>query len=275
MNTKYEEHTFKIAELIKNYKLKKQIKYTFVIFWLFLLINPLYSQIKQSHSFVVGFLQLKDKLDLGMVFNGIQLEYRYGLHWNINGHEIIYEPKLGAGIAFSRYSIPGNVLERSQIHFSPVNVTWTMPAYDQNGHTIRAGVNFITDYNYLYCEDLHDSPLFWTCEIGLSPVMQYSYQWDNKRISAAVRNSIFGFTSHTQRYDPYFWQSTWKDILVKPHKELKIGSFNDYNHTNVSLEFFPNISKMHSFAYEFDYSGFFTGNKLERINHNVLWRLSR
>ena len=254
--------------------LKKLQNCIFIFFWLFLFISPLYSQIKQSHSFVVGFLQLKDGLDLGMVFNGIQLEYRYGLHLDINGHEITYQPKLGAGITFSKYSIPDNKMERSQIHFAPVNVTWTMPAYDHNGHTIRAGANFITDYNYQYCEDLHDAPLFWTCEIGFSPVIRYSYQWDNKRISAALRNSLLGFTSHIQGYDPYFWQITWKDVFVKPHKELKFGSFNDYNHTNVSVEFFPNISKMSSFAYEFDYLGFFSGNKFDRINHNLFWRLS-
>ena len=246
----------------------------FILFWLFLVINPLFGQFSHSHTFVVGFLQLKDQLDLGMVFNGVQLEYRYGLHWKINDHEIIYQPKFGAGITFSKYSIPGNAMERSQFHFAPVNITWTMPAYDQNGHAIRAGVNFIMDYNYRYCEDLHDSLLFWNTEIGFSPVIQYSYQWDNKRIKATLKNSLFGFTSHTRGYDPYFWQFTWKDIFIKPHEEMKFGSFNNYNHTNISLEFSPNISKMHSFGYEFDYLGFFSENKFERINHNLFWRLS-
>lgn len=240
----------------------------------FFIMNPVFGQFSHSHTFLVGFLQLKDQLDLGMVFNGIQLEYRLGLNWKINSHEITYQPKLGAGITFSKYSIPGNVMERSQIHIAPINVTWTMPAYDQNGHKIRVGVNFITDYNYQYCQDLHDAPLFWTTEIGFSPVINYSYKWNNKHIVAGLKNSLFGFTSNIQGYDPHFNQKSWRDVFIKPHEELKFGSLNNYNHTNISLEFSPDISKKHSFAYEFDYLTFYFANKFERINHNLFWRLS-
>jgi hypothetical protein len=202
-----------------------------------------------------------------MVFNGVQLEYRYGLQWNINGHEILYQPKLGFGLAWKRGMIGG------QIHIAPVNVTWTMPFYEKNGHTIRGGANFIADYNYHYYE-LNDGPLFWTAQIGISPVIRYGYQWNNKRINVGLHNSLFGFTSHRQGYDPYFWSFTWKDFIVEPHKNLKFGSFNDYNHTNVSLEFVPDIFKIHSFAYEFDYLGFFDGMQFHRIGHNLLWRMA-
>jgi hypothetical protein len=243
-------------------------KWIVVLFWLFIVINPLFGQIKHSHNIALGFLQLKDQLNLGMVFNGAQLEYRYGLLWKIHEHEIFYQPKLGAGIGFKRG------MKGYQIHIDPANVTWTMPFYEQNGHTIRGGANFAADYNYQFFDDLHDGPLFWTSEIGLSPVIRYSYQWDNKRINAELHNSLIGFTSHVQGYDPYFWCFTAKDFFVKPHEDLRFGSFNNYDHSKVSIEFVPNISGIHSFAYEFDYLGYFYGNKFGRINHNVLWRMS-
>ena len=248
--------------MIKNY-----LKSILVFFCLSIVLIPIHGQVKQSHSIVIGSLQLKDEFNLGMVFNGVQLEYRYGLKWEINDHEILYQPKLGIGFAFKHGMIGG------QIHFAPVNVTWTMPFYDKNGHTIRGGANLITDYNYqLY--QLNDGTLFWTVELGFSPVIQYGYQWDNKRINLGWQNSLFGFSSHRQGYDPYNFLFTWKDFIVDPHKNLKIGSFNNYNHTNISLEFVPNISKMHSLAYEFDYLGFFRGNQFHRINHNLFWRMS-
>jgi hypothetical protein len=230
-------------------------------------MNPIYSQVKQSHDIVFGFLQLKEEFGLGLVFNGGQLEYRYGLQWKINDHEILYQPKLGAGIGFNR----GMMGER--IHFAPIDVTWTMPFYESGGHTIRGGANFITDYNYQFYE-LLDAAIFWNAEIGISPAIRYSYQWDNKRISVGMQNSLIGFTSHRQGYDPYFWSFTWKDFVVNPHKDLKFGSFNNYNHTKVSLDIVPNISGKHSFAYEFDYSGIFYGNRFYRINHNLIWRIS-
>jgi hypothetical protein len=223
--------------------------------------------VKQSHDIVFGFLQLKDEFGLGLVFNGGQLEYRYGVQWKIKEHEVMYQPKIGLGIA-SKHKLLG-----VQIHIAPANVTWTMRFYERNGHTIRGGANFITDYNYHWYE-LHDGPLFWSTEIGISPVIRYSYQWNNKRFNVGLQNSLLGFTSHRQGYDPYIWSFTWKDFVVYPHKDMKFGSFNNYNHTKVFLEFIPNISKKHSIAYEFNYLGLFYGNQFHRINHNLIWRIS-
>jgi len=248
---------------------RRYLKFMVVLLWFALRISTSYSQVKHSHDIVLGNLQFKDGLNLGLVFNGVQLDYRYGIQWAINNHEIGYQPQLGVGIGFSRFGMQGY-----QIHINPVNVTWTMPVYEQNGHTIRVGANFTTDYNYQYYEDLHDAPLFWTTEMGFSPVVRYSYQWNEKRINVRLQNSIFGFTSNRQGYDPYFWQTTFKDFFVKPHTDLKFGSFNNYNHTTVTVEYVPNISKKHSFLYEFDYFGIYYGNKFQRINHNLIWRIS-
>jgi hypothetical protein len=252
---------------------KKYSKYIFAFLWLTLIMPPLHSQekqdkqVKQTHDVVLGFLQLKDAFGLGLVFNGGQLEYRYGVQWTIKNHDIQYQPQLGFGIT-AKYKMSG-----IQIHIAPVNVTWTMLFFEKDGHTIKGGANLITDYHYQWYE-LHDGPLFWDAEIGLSPVICYGYQWGNKRINVGLQNSLLGFTSRRQGYDPYFWMFTWKDFVVYPHKDLKFGSFNNYNHTKVSLEFVPNISKKHSIAYEFDYWGYFYGYRFQRINHNLIWRIS-
>jgi len=240
----------------------------FSLLWAIILLSPVFGQVSQSHSIVIGFIQLKDQSNLGMVFNGVQLEYRYGLQWEINDHVILYQPKLGLGVGFNHGLIA------AQMNIAPINVTWTMPFYEQNRHTIRGGVNFITDYNYQVYVNYHSTNLFWTNEIGLSPIIRYSYQWDNKRINAALQNSLLGFTSHTKGYDTYFRSTYPRDFFVKPHENLNFGSFNNYDHTNVSLEFIPDIFKMHSFVYEFDYLGFFKGMQFHRINHNFLWRMS-
>jgi hypothetical protein len=245
----------------------KKLFFTAVVLFS-LMVYQLNAQVKHSHEVVLGSLQLKEGYNLGMVFSGAQLEYRYGAHWNINNHEIVYQPQLGAGLVFKRGMVGG------QIHFAPVNVTWIMQFYEKNGHTLRGGANFITDYNYHYY-DLHDGPLFWTAEIGISPTFSYSYQWSNKRITVGLQNSLLGFNAHRQQeYDPYEWLFTWKDFVVEPHKNLKFGSFNHYNHTTVSLEFVPNILKKHSIVYEFDYLGFYQGYRFHRINHNLIWRIS-
>jgi hypothetical protein len=253
-----------------NHKMTKLFSVTALVFlWLTIIMTPLYSQAEKSHDIVLGNLQLKDGYNnLGMVFNGAHLEYRYGIQWKINEHEIRYQPKLGMGLTFNRGMFSAHV------PVTPINVTWKMPIYEQNGHTIRVGANFMCDYHYILYNELHDGPLFWTAETGLSPVIRYSYQWNDKRMSVRLQNSLLGFTSHRQGYDSYKHLFSWRDFVVHPHKEMKFGSFNNYNHTNVSVEYMPNISQKHSFMYEFDYFGIFNESKYSRLNHNLIWRIS-
>jgi hypothetical protein len=234
-----------------------------------LMVFPLNAQVKHSHEVVLGNLQLKEGNNLGMVFNGIQFEYRYGLTWIIQEHEIMYQPKIGFGAAFS-HDIIG-----VQIKFTPVNVNWTMPVYKLNGHTIRVGANFATDYSWQMYPDLQSGTLFWASIIGISPIVKYNYQWNNKRIGINIQNSLFGFSSHKQGdYTYWYYHKNASEWIVTPHETMKFGSFNHYNHTTVSLEFVPNITKKHSIIYEFDYLGFFQGIQFHRINHNFIWRIS-
>jgi hypothetical protein len=244
------------------------MKKSILLFFLTVALNPVYGQVKQSHSIVLGFLQLKEQANLGMVFNGVQIEYLYGLTWMIREHEITYQPKLGLGIAFSHEIIA------PQIIFSPVDVSWTMPVFSQNGHTIRAGANFAANYSWQMYPELQSGNLFWANEIGFSPIINYSYQWDNKRIGINIQNSLFGFTSHKQKVDPYwfYWMNAG-EWIVTPHEDMKFGTFNNYNHTNISLEFVPDTEKRHALVYELDYFGLFYGLQFKRFNHSLVWRM--
>ena len=82
--------------------MKRYSKYVLASLWLTMMTNPTNSQVEYSQDIAFEFLQLKDELNLGEVYNGAMLEYRYGLHWKINNHEILYQPKLGYGIDFKR-----------------------------------------------------------------------------------------------------------------------------------------------------------------------------
>ena len=259
-------------------------RYVFILFWLLIVFSPLYGEVNQSHSIVASFLQLKEQYNLGTVFNGAQLEYRYGLHWKIHDHEILYQPKLGFGIVFNNVMMgEEGGMKGYQANISPVNVSWiapfprNWPFYEHSGHAIKLGLNFAMNYSYQAYLDLHGGNMFWASEIGFSPIIQYQYQWNNKRIGIGLQNSLFGFTSHTQKKDLYFYHFfalNAPDWFKKPHEDMQLGSFNKYNHTNVSIEFSPNIQKRHSFLYEFDFFSTFYGMQFKRMNHNIIWKVS-
>jgi hypothetical protein len=190
-----------------------------IVFLIVFSLNPLYAQFEQSHSVVISFLQLKDKFNLGMVFNGVQLEYRYGLTWHIGGAELTYEPKLAFGIGWNRE------MTGYQAFLAPINVSWIGPVYNQNGHMLKAGANLATNYGYQMYPDLRGGHLFWMSEIGPSPCIKYSYQWDQKRIVITAQNSLLGFVSHTQDNDPYFYSFKAGDFFVKPPQEYDVWQF--------------------------------------------------
>jgi hypothetical protein len=81
--------------------MKKTLKMIFIVIILHNWIQPLYSQTKQSHSIIFSLLQLKEEFNIGMVFNGIQLKYVYGVTWKIGESELTYQPNLAFGIAWS------------------------------------------------------------------------------------------------------------------------------------------------------------------------------
>jgi hypothetical protein len=232
------------------------------------LTQPLHAQVKQSHSSALSFLQMKDGFNIGMVFNGAQLKYIYGVAWKIGEAELAYQPNLDFGIAWS-YEMTGY-----KIGISLVNVTWDMPIYQNDEHTLKAGANFAGNYNYQLYPDLHGGHLFWASEIGLAPVIKYQYKFNDRRIVCSLQNSLFGFVSHTEENKPYFYSFKASDFFIRPHENMKFGSFNNYNHSKMSMELIPNIKKIHSFLYEFDYLGIWYNTKFQQANHSLVWRMS-
>jgi hypothetical protein len=234
-----------------------------LIYW----TQALYAQVKQSHSAIFGFLQLKEKFNIGMVFNGIQLKYVYGITWRIGEQELTYQPCLAFGVAWS-YEMTGY-----KISISPVNITWEIPIFQNNGHTLKTGGNFAGEYYYQMYPALHGGHLFWVSEIGLSPILKYQYQFNSSRLVFLLQNSLLGFVSHTKKNDPYFYSFKVNDFFIRPHENMKFGSFNNYDHTKLSIEFIPNIDKIHSFLYEFDYLGIWYETKYQQLNHSLIWRM--
>jgi hypothetical protein len=230
--------------------------------------QPLYAQIKQSHSIILSFLQVKEKFNMGMVFNGVQLQYVYGIAWKIGESELTYQPGLTFGMAWS------HEMTGYKIGISPVNISYEIPVFQNNEHTLKAGANLAGNYYYQLYPDLHGGHLFWASEIGLSPILKYQYQFNNSRLVCALQNSLLGFVSHTEKNDPYFYSFKAGDFFIRPHENMQFGSFNNYDHTKLSLEFIPNIEKTHSFMYEFDYLGIWHNAKYQQLNHSLIWRMT-
>ena len=216
-----------------------------------------------------GFLQLKEELNQGMVYNGPQIGFHYQRNIFFEKWELRYKPKMALGVPFNRGMIAVN------INFVPVDFSGVVSVYKNERHHLKVGLNFATNYSYqAYPNQRNGAHLSWHGEIGLAPCIEYDYQWKQSRIKIFLQNSIAGFVSRTKEISPYFYSFKFADFFTKPHQNMQFGSFDKYEHLNASIEYIPNISKKHSLALGIEYIDSYFINRFQSLNYYLQWKKS-
>ncbi len=248
---------------------QKRLKTLFITFCtlIFLSQNCL-AQNKNEISVYVGFLQLKEELNQSMVYAGPQIGFHYQRNWFFEKWELRYKPKLLVGVPFNRGMIAAN------FHFVPIDFSGFFPVFQNDRHTLRAGLNFATNYGYRFYPKQLGAFMFWNSEIGIAPCVEYAYQWDQSRIKVFLQNSVAGFVSRTENVPSYFYSLTFSDFFTNPHQNMQFGSFDKYNHTNASVEYIPDTSKNHSFALGVEYIDSYFSNRFQSLNYYLQWKKS-
>jgi hypothetical protein len=225
-------------------------------------------QYKNEISVYTGFLQIKEGLNQGMVYIGQQVGVDYQRRRFFDTWELRYKPKIAVGVPFNRGMIAAN------FHFVPVNFTGIVTVVRNEKHTLRAGANFITNYGYQFYPKQLGAFLFWFSEIGIAPCVEYEYQWDKSTIKVFLQNSIAGFVSHKESNPHYFYSLTFSDFVVNPHRNMKFGSFDKYEHLNASIAYFPDVSKNHSVVLGVEYMDCYYNSHFQSLNYHLQWKMS-
>ena len=247
-------------------KLSKTVFITFCA--LFFCSTNCFAQHKNEISVYAGFIQLKEELNQSMVYNGAQIGFHYQRNIFFKKWELRYKPKIAIGVTFNRGMIAAN------FNFVPVDFSGIVPVFQNDKHTLRVGLNFAANYGYQFYPKQLGAHLFWNSEIGIAPCIEYDYQWNNNRIKIFLQNSIAGFVSRTKEVTPYFYSVTFSDFFTQPHSNMKFGSFDKYNHTNVSIAYTPNISKGHSIILGVEYIDHYFSNRFQSLNYYLQWKKS-
>ncbi|MCL2290055.1 MAG: hypothetical protein FWC34_05035 [Bacteroidetes bacterium] len=230
--------------------------------------TPCFPQPKNEFSISAGFSQLKDEFNQGLVYNGPQISVQYQRNWLFEKWELRYKPKFACGLLFNRK------MDVSNINFVPVDFSGIVTVFQKDGHTFRVGLNLATNYSYQMYSSQHMSNLFWYSEVGIAPCVEYTYQWKQSKIKLFVQNSLAGFVSRTESIGHYFYSFKFADFFVRPHQNMKFGSFDKYNHTNVSIEYFPNVSKKHSIVLGVAYIDYYFSKRFQTLNYYLQWKIS-
>jgi hypothetical protein len=245
---------------------RKTLNVLVCLLFAFLFVRPVYAQRSNVFSLSAGFLQLKEALNLGLVFNGGQLGFQYTYRKIFASGEFSYQPGLAYGIGFSRG------MHATQFHLDIADLSYLHDLYKTDAHAIKLGVDFTGNYNYERYPDLQSGHLFWKTEIGLSLRLKYNYTWKGQQLSLNVSNSFMGLTSRPQpEPDPYFYSLRLADYIRYAHSHMKFGSLNRYDHTRVSLEYYFNTAKRHSIMAGIDYLGLFYAPRYQQLTYFIQW----
>jgi len=230
--------------------------------------NNCLAQPKNEISVYLGWIQLKDELAQSMVYRGPQTGFQYGRSWFFEKWELRYKLKIAMGVPFNRGMIGAG------FHFAPVDLSGILPVYQNDKHIFRSGLNFVTNYTYqLYPHQL-GAHLFRFGEIGIAPCVEYEYQWKQSKIKVFLQNSVAGFVSRPENVPHYFYSFKVSDFALKPHQNMKFGSFNQYEHLYASLEYVPNIAKKHSVLASVEYMNCSYLHRFQSLNYYLQWKKS-
>ena len=248
---------------------QKQLKKVFITFFILLFFSiNCFAQKKNEITVYTGFIQLKESLNQGMVYKGPQIGFDYQRNCFFDKWELRYKPKIAVGANFNRKMIGAN------FHFVPINFTGIAPVFQKEKHTLRVGGDFVTNYGYQFYPKQLGAHLFWFSEISISPCVEYEYQWNQSKIKVFLQNSIAGFVSHKEKLPHYFYSLTFSDFVITPHRNMKFGSFDKYEHLNATIEYIPNVSKKHSAVLGVEYMDCYYNSRFQSLNFYLQWRIS-
>jgi len=217
---------------------------------------------EKIHSVFVKtqFAQYKDQFNYGLVFSGVNLDLGYAFQKKSERRIISYKGELAAGINFNKG--PGLV-----VRLKPVDFFY---GFSINDKPVTIGPYFSANYQWQLYPEIQSGHMFWfsTWEIGPQIIVKVSHH--SNRITLIFSNSLLGFTSRPEPgTESTYYSLKLIDFIKNGHQNMKFGSFNNFNHTDLQLGFQNNKWKRLSLFYSFEYFGYYQDPKLGIIYHSI------
>lgn len=221
------------------------------------------SIVNRNSSLSVGFLQIKEAANFGLVFKGPAVYY--GMDWNFNTDKrlIVYGYNLGAGVLFSRE------MPALGFYFKPVDLAYLFKLHLAENN-LCLGPELKVEYNYDLYPDLQSGFDYWFTNISLGVNARYYFNIANYNFFVKFSSSMMGFTSRQPGYrDPYFYDLGIKYAIKHLNQELTFGSFDRFNSGSLEILVKSKPDSRITLGYLLKYSGYYRAPEIKMISHNI------
>jgi hypothetical protein len=195
------------------------------------------------------------------VFNGANV--KYGHYWakKENNRILSIENEIGVSIPFSK-GVPA-----LDFYLKPAEISYL---FCTSGNSFVAGPLVKFEYNYTLYPQLQSAFDYWFTNFSLGVNTLYNFTVANQLLSARLKFTLCGFTSrqHESR-NPYFYDIGFKHAIKHLNSDFEFSTLNKFNTTDFELMWKPKPDSRITWAYCFNYSGYFDAPEIALLSHNV------
>jgi len=248
---------------------RRQIKLLIILVLSTFSITSGYAQLENGASsrrhmnfYKLGFKQIKEDANIGLVFNGP--EVIYGHYWEYSKNNMIFsiENEIGVCIPFSK-GIPA-----LDIYFKPAEVSCLILTRKKN--KLAAGPFVKFEYNYTLYPQLQSAFDYWFTNFSLGIRSRYNFSIASQPLSLRLKSSLCGFTSRQPDYrNPYFYDIGFKHAIRHVNSDLRFSILGEYNTSDFELSWKPKADSRITWAYCFNYNGYFETPEISIVRQAI------
>lgn len=205
-------------------------------------------------------LQIKESLNLGLVFTGPQIVYAHS--WGQANAETswVLTSEIGAGVVFSRGIMGAN------IHLMPARWQYKWKV----APALFVGTVLAAEYNYQLYPDLQSGFSYWFSCWSAGVAVEYQFQAFDNDWRIAGTTSLLGLTSRPpEARNPYFFDLGFAEAVRYLHQNITFGSVNQFTRTSIELMWKPRTTTNIGISYTADVDVYFLAPRWTTLRQGI------
>jgi hypothetical protein len=234
----------------------------------FLLFFPFLSNAQVYHQLSLRYIQSKDQLNNGLLFNGGNLVYQFGIEKATDDAFNGFNTEIGVGVIF-RDGLLG-----IDIGLKPIDFLYALCIYSKNKTKLFLGPKIEASFRGQLYPDLQMGHLLWLTSYSLGPQMIVNHTISEKKyLRFTASSSLLVLTSRRQKIDDHFFSLKFTDIVADLRSKMQFGSFNSFNDTKLTLELIAKGAKRQwAIGYALSILGYTDTPSFQNATHSLTFK---
>jgi len=245
---------------------------------LLLLMSSYVSSAQSEHStsfqhekyfgYTLGFIQIKDAYNYGLVFNGGQPGFSFSQCWkdvkSLKGlnHEI------SIAITTSRRMIGASFRIRPLRYFNQ-KLVWESLSENGNQQKFFIGAYANWEYHYQLYPELQSGHPYWFSYLDIGPSVLYQIENDKHALQLSGFSSVLALCSRTEAgLHEYFYHTSFTDVVTDLHSNLSIGALGK-RHMGFQAQWNKKKRERTRLFYRLEMYSYKEDPALNYVNHSI------